>query len=66
MNQKLIKLDVENLDGAPVFDGTRIPVKNLFDYLKDGQTIEAFLKDFEDVKREQVIELLDMLEKLVT
>ena len=41
------------LGGAPVFRGTRLPVKTLFDYLADGLTLDYFLETFEGVTREQ-------------
>ncbi len=41
------------MSGAPCFYGTRVPVKNLFDYLEGGQSLETFLDDFEGVSREQ-------------
>ena len=42
------------LGGTPVFRGTRLPVKTLFDYLADGLTLDYFLETFEGVTREQV------------
>ena len=39
-----ITRDPETHSGAPVFTGTRIPVKVLFDYLADGQSVDAFVK----------------------
>lgn len=48
----------EILSGTPVFVGTRVPVKNLTDYLEGGSTIDEFLDDFPPVKREQVIAFL--------
>jgi len=65
MNQRVINIDPEILGGTPVFYGTRVPIKNLFDYLATGETIEEFLDDFEGVKKEQVIKLLEVSEKLV-
>jgi uncharacterized protein (DUF433 family) len=44
----------ERMSGAPCFYGTRVPVKNLFDYLKGGHTVESFLSDFPGVTRAQV------------
>ena len=41
-----IPISHEILSGEPVFTGTRVPVKNLFDYLKGGNNIELFLEDF--------------------
>lgn len=55
---KVINVDKEILGGTPVFDGTRVPIKNLFDYLETGATIDEFLDDFPSVKREQIIRLL--------
>ncbi|HEY4258345.1 MAG TPA: DUF433 domain-containing protein [Candidatus Udaeobacter sp.] len=51
--------DPEILGGEPVFAGTRVPVKSLFDHLEGGDSIEYFLEGFPSVKREQVIALLE-------
>lgn len=50
--------------GAPVFANTRVPVKNLIDYLKSGDSIEDFLEHFPSVKRSQVLDLLLYFENL--
>lgn len=60
MEKQVINIDPEILGGTPVFDGTRVPIKNLFDYLETGDTIETFLDDFEGVKKGQVIKILKM------
>lgn len=65
MEQKIINIDPEILGGVPVFFGTRVPIKNLFDYLEAGDSIEDFLNDFESVNRAQVIKLLEISQKLV-
>jgi uncharacterized protein (DUF433 family) len=65
MLSKPINIDPDILGGTPVFNGTRVPVKNLFDYLESGETIEIFLQDFETVSREQVLEVLELSEKLI-
>lgn len=57
---KTINVDNEILGGTPVFYGTRVPIKNLFDYLETGETIDTFLEDFESVKREQVMSVLSI------
>ncbi len=49
----------EILSGAPVFVGTRVTVRSLFDYLEGGDTLEEFLRQFPSVKREQTIAVLD-------
>lgn len=59
MAEPLIVKDPEILSGMPVFRGTRVPVKNLIDYLSTGETIDAFLGDFPTVKREQVVRFLE-------
>ena len=66
MKDKVINVDAEILGGTPVFFGTRVPIKNLFDYLEAGETIEIFLEDFEGVKKEQVLKVLELSEKLIS
>ena len=51
----LIWTDPERMSGAPCFDGTRVPIKNLFDYLAAGESIDEFLEGFPGVTREQVL-----------
>ena len=65
MEQRVINIDSEILGGTPVFLGTRVPVKNLFDYLEEGETMEEFLEDFPSVKKEQVIKVLEISRGLV-
>jgi uncharacterized protein (DUF433 family) len=60
---KVINIDKEILGGTPVFNGTRVPIKNLFDYLETGETMDEFLDDFPSVKREQIIKLLEFSEQ---
>lgn len=50
---------------TPVFNGTGVPIKNLFDYLETGEPIETFPDDFDTVKREQVVTILQLSEKLI-
>lgn len=65
MERKVINIDPEILGGTPVFYGTRVPIKNLFDYLETGESIETFLDDFDGVKREQVRKVLEISQKLI-
>ena len=65
MDGRIINIDPEILGGTPVFSGTRVPIKNLFDYLETGDSIEIFLDDFDGVKREQVLKVLEMSQKLI-
>ena len=65
MDPRVINIDNEILGGTPVFSGTRVPIKNLFDYLETGETIEAFLADFDTVHKDQVVKVLEMSQKLI-
>ncbi len=65
MDGQVINIDKEILGGTPVFYGTRVPIKNLFDYLETGESIESFLSDFEGVSKNQVVRLLEMSQKLI-
>ena len=65
MEQRVININSEILGGTPVFLGTRVPVKNLLDYLEEGETTEEFLKDFPSVKKDQVLKLLEISRGLV-
>ncbi|MBZ0204632.1 MAG: DUF433 domain-containing protein [Ignavibacteria bacterium] len=65
MSQKVINIDPEILSGTLVFNGTRVPIKNLFDYIETGETIETFLEDFSSVNRKQALILLETAEKLL-
>lgn len=60
MQERAINIDPDILGGTPVFNGTRVPIKNLFDYLETGESIDTFLDDFEGVRKEQVIKVLQM------
>ena len=53
-----MKIDPELMSGAPCFAGTRVPIKNLMDYLEGGYSIDEFLEDFPTVSRQQVISFL--------
>ena len=65
MESNVINIDPEILGGTPVFSGTRVPIKNLFDYLETGDSIETFLQDFEGVTKSQVVKILEMSQKLI-
>ena len=51
--------------GEPVFTNTRVPVKNLFDYLKAGHCLNEFLEDFPSVKKEQAVRVIEHFEGLL-
>ena len=58
----LITIDPEILGGTPVFKGTRVPVKTLFDYLESNYTLEEFLECFPSVTRDMACRLLERSE----
>lgn len=58
MQEQLITISPEIMGGTPVFSNTRVPIKNLFDYLKGGDTLEEFLTDFPAVSREHALKVL--------
>jgi uncharacterized protein (DUF433 family) len=49
----IVSRDPEVMSGELIFTGTRVPAKNLMDYLEAGHTLEEFLDDFPTVSREQ-------------
>ena len=53
-----VERDPEICNGAWVFRGTRMPVKDLFLHLSNGDSIENFLTDFPIVSLEQVRQVL--------
>ena len=52
-------MDPEIQSGAPVFAGTRVPVKNLFDYLEAGDPLDLFLSEFPTVTRDTAVAALE-------
>ena len=56
----IIDISPHIMHGTPVFAGTRVPVKALFDYLKGGETLAEFLDDFPTVSKEQAVKALEL------
>jgi uncharacterized protein (DUF433 family) len=61
----LISCDSQILNGTPVFKGTRVPVRMLFDYLSDGLSLEYFLETFPSVNREQATNVLRLSQERI-
>ena len=59
MNAQLITIDPEIHSGTPVFRGTRVPIKTIFDHLEAGDSLEVFLDDFPSVSRELAVAVLE-------
>jgi len=54
-----VTTDKETAGGVPVFKGTRVAVKTLFDYLEDS-SLEEFLAGFPSVSREQAEAVIEL------
>ena len=63
--QTVIVKDPEVLGGIPVFRGTRVPFKNLLDFLESGHTLDEFLEEFPSVTRHAAIAALEHAKALV-
>jgi uncharacterized protein (DUF433 family) len=64
---RIVASDPDIQGGPTVFAGTRVPVKNRFDYLKAGDSLDQFLADFPAVNREQTIAALRLgMERFIT
>jgi uncharacterized protein (DUF433 family) len=62
---ELITTDPDILGGTPVFAGTRVPVKTLFEYLEDDYTLEEFLECFPTVTRDMAVRVLEQSHQAV-
>jgi uncharacterized protein (DUF433 family) len=60
----IIHSDPDILGGVPVFVGTRVPVKTLYDYLEGGDSLDEFLNDFPSVTREHAIAALELAREM--
>jgi uncharacterized protein (DUF433 family) len=61
----VVHRDPEILGGTPVFVGTRVPVKILFDYLEAGDSLEVFFDEFPSVSREQAVAALELAREVI-
>ena len=59
MDTSLVSRDPEVMSGAPCFTGTRVLVKNLFDYIEGASSLDDFLEDFPSISRDQAIAVLE-------
>ena len=64
--ESVVRCDPNVLGGTPVFAGTRVPIKNLVDYLAAGDSLERFLDHFPSVTREQAVAALELANDLLT
>lgn len=68
MNERapIVHSDPEILGGTPVFVGTRVPLRNLIDYLEGDYSLDEFLDDFPSVSREQAVAALEAAHEALT
>lgn len=60
MKGSVIHRDPDILGGTPVFRGTRVPIRILFEHLEAGDALEVFLTDFPSVTHQQASEVLHL------
>jgi uncharacterized protein (DUF433 family) len=65
MVSRTITTSPEILGGTPVFAGTRVPVQTFIEYIKAGESIQAFLEGFPSVSQEQLLAFLDETRDLI-
>lgn len=59
MRSTRVVSDPDILGGTPVFAGTRVPVRILFEHLEAGDPLDVFLDDFPTVSREAAVQVLE-------
>ena len=57
-----ISSDPTRMGGEMVFKGTRVPIRSLFDHLRDGISLDEFLDDFQGVTREHAQAVIELAE----
>jgi uncharacterized protein (DUF433 family) len=62
MSTELINVNPNILGGAPVFKGTRVPVRTLFECLERGYSLEEFLECFPSVTKDMACRVLERSE----
>jgi uncharacterized protein (DUF433 family) len=60
----IVHRDPEILGGTPVFVGTRVPVKSLYDHLEAGDSLDEFLDSFPSVSRQQAVAALELAREM--
>lgn len=61
----LITCNARIMSGTPVFKNTRVPIKNLIDYLEAGDSLDEFLEDFPSVSRVQAVQTLELAKEIL-
>lgn len=58
----LVTVNPNILGGTPVFKGTRVPIRTLFEYLERGYSLEQLLECFPSVTRDMACQVLELSE----
>ena len=61
----IIVSEPELMGGTPVFKGTRVPIKNLIDYLEAGDSLDTFLDHFPSVTKQDAISVLELAKEML-
>jgi uncharacterized protein (DUF433 family) len=64
-DRNVISRSPDILGGTPVFQGTRVPVRTLIDYLESGDRMEDFLREYPSVSKEQAIEVMELAKEAI-
>jgi len=59
MAERIIVVDPEIMSGTPCFRGTRVPFKNMIDYLEGSHSLDEFLRQFPTVSRAMAVQALE-------
>lgn len=62
---ELVTCNPRIMSGTPVFKNTRVPIKNLIDYLEAGDSLDEFLEDFPSVSRSQAMQALELAKEML-
>lgn len=62
----MIDTDTSILGTTPVFCGTRVPIRILFEHLEAGERLNDFLEDYPTVSRNQALEVLERAKRVLT
>ena len=59
LREPAIVIDPDVMNGMPCFRSTRVPFRNLIDYLEGGHPLGEFLRQFPTVTREMAVQSLE-------
>ena len=59
MAERVVVIDPDIMGGTPCFRGTRVPFKNLIDYLEGGHPLSEFLRQFPTVTHDMAVRALE-------